>query len=157
MMPYPVVQVAETILREAKSVGRALTPMQLIKLTYIAHGWSLAVTGRDLFEDRIEAWKYGPVIPALYQATKHFGGAEIPLNMVGDPNVTLLEAPDAALVKDVYKKYGHLSGVQLSALTHRAGSPWHQVYRDGVMNIEITDDIIRTHYTALLNDRRSAA
>ncbi len=156
-MPYPVFQVAETILREAKSVGRELTPMQLIKLTYIAHGWSLAVTGRDLFEDRIEAWKYGPAIPSLYQATKHFGRAHIPMAMVGDPNEKLLGDQDYALVKDVYAKYGHLSGVQLSDLTHRSGSPWHQVYRDGVLNIEISDDIISKHYTALLNARRSAA
>ena len=144
------------MLREAKRAGRALTPMQLIKLTYIAHGWSLAF-GRDLFEDRIEAWKYGPVIPALYQATKHFGRSEIPMSMVGDPDEPVLDETDSSLVKDVYKKYGHLTGVQLSALTHRPGSPWHQVYRDGVMNIEIGDEIIRTHYAALLNDRRSAA
>jgi uncharacterized phage-associated protein len=156
-MPYPVQQVAEAILREAKRAGRSLTPMQLMKLTYIAHGWSLAVTGRDLFGDRIEAWKYGPVIPTLYQATKHFGRSAIPIAMVGDPAERLLEEPDAALVADVYQKYGHLSGIQLSDLTHRHGSPWQQVYRDGVFNIEIKDDIIRQHYTALLNDRRSAA
>lgn len=156
-MPYPVFQVAETILREAKSVGRELTPMQLIKLTYIAHGWSLAVNGRDLFEDRIEAWKYGPVIPALYQATKHFGRRPIPLLMVGDPNEKLLDDLDYALVKDVYAKYRHLTGVQLSDLTHRSGSPWHEVYREGVLSIEIPDEIIRKHYSALLNARRSAA
>ncbi len=156
MMPYPVFQVAETILREARSVGRELTPMQLIKLTYIAHGWSLAVTGRDLFEDRIEAWKYGPVIPALYQATKQFGRGRIPLAMVGDPDDKLLDKQDYDLVKDVYAKYGHLSGIQLSDLTHRTGSPWHQVYRDGVMSIEIPDEIIRRHYSDLYA-RRSAA
>jgi len=156
-MPYPAHQVAEAILREAKRACRSLTPMQLMKLTYIAHGWSLAVTGRDLFEDRIEAWKCGPVIPTLYQATKHFGRYAIPIAMVGDPAERLLEEPDAALVADVYQKYGHLSGIQLSDLTHRHGSPWQKVYSDGVFNIEIKDDIIRQHYKALLNNRRSAA
>ncbi|MGL6349555.1 MAG: Panacea domain-containing protein, partial [Aeromonas sp.] len=99
-MPYPVNQVAEAILRAAKREGRSLTPMQLIKLTYIAHGWSLAVANRDLFTDRIEAWKYGPVIPSLYQATKRFGRSPIPLSMVGDPAELAIDEPDAALVRD---------------------------------------------------------
>jgi uncharacterized phage-associated protein len=156
-MPYPVGQVAEAVLREAKQVGRELTPMQLMKLVYISHGWSLAISGRDLFEDRIEAWRYGPVIPELYRATKHFGRSPIPMAMVGDPEEDILDATDAVLVKDVYGKYGHLNGIQLSDLTHRQGSPWYQAYSSGIFNAEITDNVIRQHYSALLNDRRSAA
>jgi uncharacterized phage-associated protein len=156
-MPYPVETIAETILREAKKVGRSLTPMQLIKLVYIAHGWSLAITGRDLFINRIEAWKYGPVIPELYRATKKFGREPIPIGLVGSSDEALLEKVDQDLVEDVFLKYGHFSGVQLSNLTHQSGSPWHQVYRDGVQNIEIPDSIIASHYKGLLNDRRSAA
>jgi uncharacterized phage-associated protein len=62
--------VADEILKIAKRKGLHITPMQLLKLVYIAHGWSLAILGRDLFPDRIEAWKYGPVIPDLYRATR---------------------------------------------------------------------------------------
>ena len=83
---YDVLTVADTILKIAKSKGKALTPMQLVKLTYIAHGWSLALSERDLFKNRIEAWRYGPVIPDLYQATKNFGRSEIPLERVGTPD-----------------------------------------------------------------------
>lgn len=150
-------QVAEAMLRAAKAAGKSLTPMQLIKLVYIAHGWSLAIRKRDLFDDRIEAWKYGPVIPGLYRATKHFGRNHIPMEMVGDPAETVLADPeDESLVREVFDKYGHLTGVQLSDLTHRAGSPWEQVYRSGVYNAEIPDSIIAPHYEALLNARRSA-
>ena len=153
-----VMQVAEAVLRAAKAEGQSLTPMQLMKLVYIAHGFSLAVSGHDLFEDRIEAWMYGPVIPGLYRATKHFGRSPIPLELIGDPNERVLDDnEDDRLVKEVYSKYRHLSGVQLSDLTHRVGSPWHQAYRSGAYNAEIPDRIIKPHYEALLNARHSAA
>lgn len=78
---YDVLTVADAILKIAKSKGVSLTPMQLMKLVYIAHGWSLGLRGIDLFRNRIEAWQYGPVMPDLYHATKQFGRNPIPLHM----------------------------------------------------------------------------
>ena len=52
-------------------------------------------------------------------------------------------------------QYGHLSGVVLSSLTHRAGTPRNQVYRDGVFNIEIPDDLIRAHYQQRYDEHQS--
>lgn len=145
--------VADEILKIAKRKGRSLTPMQLMKLVYIAHGWSLAILDRDLFSDRIEAWKYGPVIPALYQATKMFGRDPIPYDLIEDQVPSPLPENVQAFLEDVFVKYGHLSGINLSNLTHRPGSPWDRVFRDGVMNIEIPDQIIKDHYVSKLNER----
>jgi uncharacterized phage-associated protein len=63
-------QVADAILKIAKEQGKPLTPLKLMKLVYIAHGWHMAIENQDLFNNRIEAWKYGPVIPDLYQVTR---------------------------------------------------------------------------------------
>lgn len=150
--------VANEILKIAKRKGLSLTPMQLVKLTYIAHGWALAVLDRDLFGDRIEAWKYGPVIPTLYHSTKQFGRSAIPHALIDEDDPSPL-APDVnAFLEDVVEKYGHLSGYALSNLTHREGSPWHQVYEDGVMNISIDDALIARHYKQMLDEyRRTSA
>ena len=51
--------------------------MHLQKLVYLAHGWTLAVTGDPLVEDRFEAWDYGPVIRKLYDALRSFGSGPI--------------------------------------------------------------------------------
>lgn len=41
-----------------------ISVLKLVKLCYIAQGFSLAVLDRPIFnDDRIEAWKYGPVAP----------------------------------------------------------------------------------------------
>jgi uncharacterized phage-associated protein len=156
VMTYDVIAVADEILRAAKKLGKALTPLQLMKLVYIAHGWSLGLGREDLFKDRIEAWRYGPVIPDLYRMTKRFGRNEIPLNLIGEESK--VDPDTAAFLADVVEKYGHLSGYALSQLTHKEGTPWDIAYACGP-NTEISDDLIRAHYQGLLNDRsgRTAA
>ena len=151
---YPVLTIADEILKCAKRMGRSLTPMQLMKLVYIAHGWSLAVLNRDIFSDRIEAWKYGPVIPTLYHATKQFGRNEISLDIVDEESPSAVDEEVEGFLADVVEKYSHLSGVQLSNLTHLPDTPWHQVYEPNVKNKEIPDNLIRQHYVAKLYEHR---
>ena len=64
--------VANHFLRLARQQGKSLTPMQLLKLVYIAHGWSLGLYGLPLVRDEIQAWQYGPVIPNLYNRIRNY-------------------------------------------------------------------------------------
>ncbi len=154
-MTYNAIIIADEILKLAKKQGRSLTPLQLMKLVYISHGWSLAIRDVDLFPDRIEAWKYGPVIPDLYRATKHFGRNPIPFDLVDNTKPSAVDNKTHAFLADVYEKYGNLSGTQLSSLTHKSGTPWDQVYEPGIRGIEIPDAIIKAHYLDLLNERQA--
>lgn len=152
---YDVLNVADAILKIAKKHGKSLTPMQLMKLTYIAHGWSLGIRNIDLFPNRIEAWQYGPVIPDLYRATKSYGRNPIPMDAIGDPENIAVSDDDLAFLEDVYSKYGHLDGIALSYLTHQRGTPWDKCYRPGVYGIEIPDELIRKHYEEKFNASRA--
>lgn len=150
---YDVLTVADAILKIAKAQGKSLTPMQLVKLTYIAHGWSLGLRNKDLFQNKIEAWQYGPVIPDLYHATKSYGRNPIPLSAIGDPEDIQVTPEDRAFLTDVVNKYGNLDGIALSYLTHKAGTPWTQIYYPGVRNTEIPDTLIAQHYRELAGER----
>jgi uncharacterized phage-associated protein len=150
---YDVLTVADAILKIAKNQGKSLTPMQLVKLTYIAHGWSLALRNKDLFRNRIEAWQYGPVIPDLYHATKYYGRSPIPLHEVGDPRDIKVSPEDEDFLEDVFRKYGHLDGITLSYMTHQRGTPWDRVYQPNVRNVEIPDWLIAEHYRELADAR----
>lgn len=152
---YDVLSVADAILRIAKTKGQQLTPMQLVKLTYIAHGWSLALRNKDLFRNRIEAWKYGPVIPDLYQATKQYGRNPMPLELIGGEEDFPVQAEDRRFLEEIYDAYGHLDGIKLSYLTHQAGTPWTEAYVPG-LNAEISDARITEHYKGLLSERRQS-
>ena len=46
--------------------------MKLQKLVYIAHGWHLGLFDGLLISERVEAWRWGPVIESLYHEFKEF-------------------------------------------------------------------------------------
>jgi hypothetical protein len=69
--------IANEFLERAQRERRPLTHMQLQKLVYLAHGWNLAVNGRPLIEDEIEAWDFGPVIRRLYDALSRYGANSV--------------------------------------------------------------------------------
>lgn len=147
--------VANRLLDLAAADGRGLTPMQVLKLVYIAHGWTLGLYDRPLIDQRVEAWQYGPVIPDLYRAMKGFGGdpvrGHVPLNWGG--NAGALSRNEDDLLRQVYQLYGHMSGVQLSRITHASGTPWDQTYRPGVQRTEIPEHLIKEHYQRLSRER----
>ena len=57
--------VADGFLELSRERHRALTPMQLLKLVYIAHGWRLGLYGKPLIRDEIQAWQYGSYYSSL--------------------------------------------------------------------------------------------
>ncbi len=148
------IAVANQFIHLAKQDGRYLTPMQLLKLVYIAHGWSYGFFNEALIDDDIEAWKYGPVIPALYQAIKKYGNQEItssidlPFLQRRSHNENLSEE-NKKVVDFVYKKYGHFDGIQLSMLTHQSNTPWSEVFDPYSWGGKIPDAIIHRHYKEL--------
>jgi uncharacterized phage-associated protein len=144
--------VANEIVRVAEAHGHTLTPMQLLKLTYIAHGWSLGLYSNPLISDQIQAWEYGPVIPTLYSAIKDFRDRPVHGPIQGAPN-TEMTAAEKKLVRQVVEIYGGKSGPALSRLTHAAGTPWEQVYEPGSFGIPIPNDIIEDHYQQLAEAR----
>ena len=37
-----------------------LTPLQVQKLTYLCHGWTLGLYSQPLSRQQVEAWRWGP-------------------------------------------------------------------------------------------------
>ncbi|RYE90398.1 MAG: DUF4065 domain-containing protein [Cytophagaceae bacterium] len=71
--PYDAVAIANYFIQKSLDTGVEVTPMKLLKLVYISHGWSLALLNEPLINEAVEAWTYGPVIPSLYQELKEYG------------------------------------------------------------------------------------
>lgn len=137
--------------------GDALTPMQILKLVYIAHGWNLAINGRLLVEDPVEAWRYGPVIPDLYHGVKKFGRHHVIGPIGGGRRATVRNAheEDIDLAETILAKYRDWEAFELSRMTHHKGTPWYIVWHEQggkfKRNVVIPNELIQDHFIDLGN------
>ena len=120
-MAYPVLAVANKILAYGASAtnGELVSNLKLQKLLYYMQGFHLAVFGEPLFEEEIEAWMYGPVVPSVYDHYQEYGNKGI------EPESEVLElsSEEEALFADVLRVYGDYSAIGLMNLTHNE-YPW---------------------------------
>jgi uncharacterized phage-associated protein len=150
----------EFIRRSLKSEACPVTQMQVQKLVYFAHGWYLALTGKPLVEDAVQAWDFGPVFPTLYSAVRKFGrnkidrvllwGEDTPFTFddAGEA-VEELTADESAIIDQVWTAYGKFPAFKLSALTHEPGTPWASVFESG-KNKPISDAEIQGYFSNLM-------
>jgi uncharacterized phage-associated protein len=158
-MPFSAAAVANEFLHLAHRDGKRISPLKMQKLVYFAHGWYLAITGRPLLAEPIQAWKYGPVIPSLYREFKEFGDSPIQfpalafrqgkgmttarLDDEGDPQE--VELP-RRVIQRVWQQYGKFSASQLSSFTHNEGSPWDTTPDKDELGTVIPDEKIRDYF-----------
>lgn len=163
-MPYPAKAVANEFLELARKEGKLLTQMQLQKLIYFAYGWYLAITGKRLIDERVEAWQWGPVIPSIYKEFKRFGSSPVteqaseaafkdgkigfrPIRVQSnDPKEDALALQVIKRVWDIYGKY---SASTLSNMTHAPDSPWSQTPDKEIKGTDISDMLIVEYFRKL--------
>lgn len=146
---YSPLNIANKFIKLACEAGTPITQMQAQKLVYIAHGISLGYKGQPLLSTPVCAWRYGPVVPVLYNSLKGYGRSPIhqPIPL---PSV-LTEQLDTwadQLVGNVFNVYGKYSAEQLSEFTHREGTPWKQTM--AARSDIIPDGLIQNYYQKLL-------
>ncbi|MFD1703365.1 Panacea domain-containing protein [Methylopila henanensis] len=165
-MKYTPQHIVNYFLTRAEREGRPLTPLKLIKLVYIAYGWVLALTGKRLFDEPIQAWQHGPVIPSVYHEFKHYGKRPIEDKATCfdldtfDFTVPEIEASDKetkAILDKVWSAYKMFSGWSLRQKTHEPGTPWSQTYEEGVSDKEIPDTLIAPHFKKRIREILDAA
>ncbi len=110
-MKLTVQDIAAFIKKETGAGG-----MRLQKLVYYAQAWSLVWHRRPLFDERIEAWKKGPVSPDLFNEEKRAGS-------LTPRAISTLGDDDVSTIRGVLGAYGDKSAEWLSRLTHRE-EPW---------------------------------
>ena len=126
-MPYSAEAVANAFFDIAAANNKQLTNMQLQKLVFLAQGYSLALLERCMFENHIHAWQWGPVIPRLYKKLQQFGSGTVTSRLEAVDSVAK-DSEEYQIVEGVWGAYKDSSGAELSALTHREGSPWSKAW-----------------------------
>lgn len=76
-MAYPVNEIANYVIEFAKNKNMPVNNLKLQKILYYLQGRFLAEKGETLFNEPIEKWKYGPVVPSVYFRFNHLGAENI--------------------------------------------------------------------------------
>ena len=124
-----------------------VTPMKLQKLLYYCQGYSLGLTGKPAFEDKIEAWKYGPVVDSVYQEYKKYNRGIIPYEEIKEEEIQ--DDMLRAIVRLVLSDKSRYSGGTLARATHNE-APWKNSYKGSLgglyMNGEISKNEIKNYF-----------
>jgi uncharacterized phage-associated protein len=135
IQPASAVDVAAMILKEEPGLDQ----MQLHKLLYFVQAASLAWFDAPAFDERIEAWTYGPVtrhVAGLYQ---DFGREPIEFPVGGDPSA--VSGRVGWVIEQILDSYGQLPGPALARLTKTEGGPWRQT-RGALPDEAPSDEVI---------------
>lgn len=149
LVGHPSISVAHFILADTEARGYSATPMKLLKMAFLAHGWTLGIYGVPLISEQAEAWEHGPVFPTLYHAIKHRRLEAVQLADLRAGANEVFEPEEAKVMNHTVTRYGSSSATYLSTLTHARSSPWEITYRKGVRNRRIPNELIEFYYEQL--------
>ncbi len=118
--------------------GEVLTNLKIQKLLYYIQGFHLAFFDEPIFDDKITAWKYGPVIIPLYEKLKKFGNGPVYFDNFNKIN---LSKDQKELIEAVFNQIGQYSAWKLVELTH-SEDPWKNVN----IHSEITQESLQEFF-----------
>lgn len=141
----PAIVAANHIIQWHLSRQLSITPLRVIKLTYISNGFYLALFERSIFSESVQAWKYGTMIPSVYGAFGHYGGKSIKEPFLFAEIVThktVIEVLDKTC--DEFK---HFTDLQLAAYCQEPS--WACSYSYSLEN-DIPNDLIMEFFKSKL-------
>lgn len=120
-----------------------MTTMKLQKLVYYSQAWSTVWNDNVIFDERIEAWKNGPVVRELWDETR----GVFRLSNIEKGDSTNLDASQRDVIDRVLDFYGPKDAQWLSDLTHME-QPWKTAYSEG-QNTEIFLSDLVEYYSSI--------
>lgn len=139
-MAYNAIDIAKKIVcRTDVKHGDTISNLKLQKLLYYMQGFHLALFDAPFFNEQMEAWTYGPVVPAVFQAFKRYKQRSI--NPTNYSDELILTDDEQRMFDKVYADYSRFSAVALMKMTHNE-DPWkcHDI------GDVITNDELRTFF-----------
>lgn len=152
--------VARYVINYSNERGYGISNLKLQKIMYFIQAYFLAYEPghAPCFPERIEAWDFGPVVPAVYHEFKQYGSGNIPIitsyivfnekelwNVHREEyNADIIDEEEQKMINAVVDQFSDYSASDLVELTHHQ-APWKDAYMQG-RNCEITQESIRGYF-----------
>ena len=141
--PYSAFDIADYFLWKAQEDNQELlSNMKLQKLVYYAQGLHLALNDTPLFDEKIEAWTYGPVVAELYHKYKNFGASGIPSDENFDP--LLIDEETRELLDEIFDVFGQFSAIRLMEIAHN-DECWNEIEIGEEITLESMKDCLKKY------------
>jgi uncharacterized phage-associated protein len=127
--------IAEALISLSYRQNAALTNLKLQKLLYYAQAWHLVFFDVALYNDEIQAWVHGPVVPVVFRRFK-----ECRWNPLPNERESKVTSAIEAHLSEVWKVYGKFDASKLETLTH-SETPWKEA-RQGLPLDEASHNVI---------------
>ena len=123
-----------------------MTNMKVQKLLYYSQSLHLALYDEPLFNEDIQAWRYGPVCPPAYRFYSEFEAKQLPI----PSKEFLLQIPDGAekLLEEIWGYFGGYHAYRLSDMTHLE-FPWKKARKGLPPEASSTEPILLEDMKAL--------
>lgn len=152
---YRALEVARYIINYANDNKMIISNLKLQKILYfIQLEFLIKNAKRQCFSDEIEAWDFGPVVPAVYHEFKKYGALGIPkityiyddsnglFNIKKVPYESNIIEKDREIINDVVNECSKYSASQLVEITHNH-SPWINAYASGKNSVITIPSLIK--------------
>ena len=124
-------------------VYEGITHLKLQKLLYYAQGVFLAITGKKLFSESIEAWQHGPVVTEVYEEYKKFGRNNISIEVNSNVEKIIRKIESNTEVSNVlnmvYDNFAIYTAWQLREMSHVKNGPWDKAMTNNKKIIDLNE------------------
>ena len=153
MTTISAVDTAKLMLAKLKSddeMAEYTSRLKLLKLLYYVQGYHLAMFGTPIFDEKIEAWLHGPVVPEVWKWAINYGDEQMQSEALDKKQIDGLglHPQQIKLVEEVLEIYNKYSAYGLRDKTHTE-MPWLAAYEKDKNN-EITKDSLKDFFAPLV-------
>lgn len=143
--PYPAMTVAKWFIAFGEVEEGDVSNLKLQKLLYYAQGEYLVESDDPLFDEDIQAWSHGPVVPVVYHAYKDAGAGVLELPEDDPWSWDRIDEDTTQFLIDVWERFGSLAAWRLREMTHRNG-PWREFFDADLSHVVIPRDAIKSYF-----------
>ncbi|MGX7209396.1 Panacea domain-containing protein [Enterococcus innesii] len=173
---YPAIYIADYVISQCELNKIGLNNLKLQKILFYLKARFLVEDNYNLFNDSIQKWKFGPVVPEVYHEYKNCGAEPITKQNISSivrypkdgekPNLLGIFVKEEfdenkicesvrEKIYDTVKKLGKYSGFDLVEKTHdqEIWKDYEKEILSGRKGIGYTDDEIKTYFEKNVNDQ----
>ncbi len=123
-----------------------MTNMKVQKLLYYAQCLHLALYDEALFDEEIQAWRYGPVCPPAYKFHSDFEANQLPIP--SEEFLAQISQEKIELLAEAWHYFGGYYAYRLSDMTH-GEFPWKKARKGLPSEASSTEPILLEDMKAL--------